>query len=190
LAVEWNRSMQIEALSGSRFQIYWNILLYVLAIPFYFFTIRIYLPSQIDGRERIVRAIFYPLHVERNGKLKAAAFRPSKGTDEVSVMRRSYLGAHACHRRAQSLGTAEKRYFGMATTSAAAIQAAGSIVSDSREEFIGHAHISHGIVIPRDEPPEPEQAKLLRDRIKAIITKTDYIACPNPRGTFWWNPPF
>jgi hypothetical protein len=147
------------------------MLLYVLAIPLYFFTIRIYLPSQIDGRERIVRAIFYPLHVERNGKLKPAAFRSSKGIDEVSVMRRSYLGVHACHRRAQSLGTEEKRYVGMATTSAAAIQSAGSTVSDSREEFIGHAHISRGIVIPRDEPPEPELQKLLLDRIKAIIKK-------------------
>ena len=105
-------------------------------------------------------------------------------------MRRCYLGPHACHRKAQSLGLEGKAYVGMAVLSAEAIQAAGSTVTDSRAEFLGHAHISHGIILPRDEPPEPDQVKLLNERLEKIMSRVEYNKCPNPKGMLWWSAPF
>jgi hypothetical protein len=147
------------------------------------------IPIPLQDSETIVRGILN-IHVNDKGKLKSNAFRPKPETDEVSVMRHGYLGSDACKSKARELSKDQVNYQGLAVLLAREIRHAGSQVVDSREgNYCGHAHISHGIVIPRDEPLESPLNLALGERLRALRTVARYYADPEPLNEIWTGQP-
>ena len=152
-----------------------------------------HLPIEIDDDEKIVRAILCPAHVKPGSKdIRHQAFRSRPGTDEVSVIRHSYMGSDFCKRKGKEIeaGWPKNAFVGLAVTLASAIRNSGSSVHDSREEYFGHAHISHGFILPANEPPPPELNLKLTDRCKTILSSVTYHADPNPSSAGWTGPTF
>lgn len=141
------------------------------------------LPLDIDDTEKLIRAIICPFHLKRGTlKVKSAAFKSAPGTDDVSVMRHSYLGSNVCKQKAKAIGAASPGdYIGLAVLTAAAIREAGSTVHDSRKEYMGHAHISHGFVAVAHEPYPPQISRA----IDALLAKTKYHPDPDPESDYW-----
>jgi hypothetical protein len=148
------------------------------------------IPIYIDDDEVIVRVIFEPYH-EKKGKLKATAFRSPMGIDEVSVMRHTYMGTPFCKRKAKEIEAdsrkkdPQKKYLGFAVLMASQIRFVKSNVIDSRNQFIGHADIKHGFVLQRDEPLDPKAKMELDERLKTLVSLTNYFPDPNPDEEKW-----
>lgn len=148
------------------------------------------LPIDIVNDEKIVRAVISPCHIKKNGKLKPAAFRSKPGTDEVSVIRQTHMGSDFCKAKARDIanGSPVNEYAGLAVMTAETIRALGSEVHDSRVEFCGHAHISHGIVVPPDEPPESDTFVLVTERCRDFVNSAAYHPDPSPDSDVWMGP--
>jgi hypothetical protein len=146
-------------------------------------------PREIGDAEAIARGICGRYHV-KNGKLKLDAYWPPYDSDEVSVMRVSWIGPDACKQRAKALENPiqGKIYTGLAILSAKQIRDSGAGMIDSREIFEGHADIKHGIVPSKGEPPPPEMLQVLHDRAKALATLANYYPDPDPASLNWTGP--
>lgn len=144
------------------------------------------IPEEVFAKEVIVRAICSPYHL-KDGKVIVAAYHPTPETDEVSVMRHDYMGSDACKAKAKELENpaTNKIYEGLAVLSAAQIRSAGCGIKDSRHVYPGHADIKMGIIVPRGEPPAPEDAKLLLDRKRRLLRFTNYFRDPEPQTINW-----
>jgi len=103
--------------------------------------------------------------------------------DEVSVMRHTYMKSDACKIKAKEIASADPNnpYVGLAAITVESVRGVGSEVTDSREEFCGHAHISHGVVVPVDEPLDPA----LSLRIRALNGKAKLLFDPTPDAEAW-----
>jgi hypothetical protein len=146
------------------------------------------LPLEIADEEKIVRAIFFPQHIDsRKNKLKPAAFRSPPDTDEVSVIRHTYMGSDFCKVKAKGIAHRSPTitYVGLAALRAQEIRATGSTIHDSREEYCGHAHISHGVVLPHDEPLNSELNMVVTERCRALRDSAHYYTDPNPSADLW-----
>jgi hypothetical protein len=141
------------------------------------------LPIVIGAGETIVRAIKTPAHYDETKKrLKNGAFRPPAGESGLSAMRQ-LIGDDQCKRKAQEIcGGA---YRGLAAIKAEAIRAAGSTVTDSRDVWFGHADIDHGIVLPANEPPDPDLLQRLTDRCRALVANSQFRDDGDPDGDTW-----
>jgi len=91
--------------------------------------------------------------------------------------------SRATRTRHKTLSFAERKsgdvnnpYVGLAAIIVLSIRGVGSEVTDSREEFCGHAHISHGAVVPEGEPLEAA----LSLRIRALSAKAKLLLEPTP----------
>jgi hypothetical protein len=149
-----------------------------------------YLPFEIDDTEVIVRAIFSPFRVDsQNKKLKLGAFDPTPGTDDISVMRSSILGAQWCKRKAREFEdpTHKKTFRGFAVLSVRAVRAETFQVVDSRRNnFIGHGDIKTGIVNPpKGVARPPEELARSRDHCKKLVQLSTYRADPFPEDRRW-----
>jgi hypothetical protein len=93
-------------------------------------------PSEIADKEAIARGICSPYHVKR-GKLRAEAYLPPYDSDEISVMRASWIGADSCKQHARALEnlTEGKVYKGLAILSAQQIRESGAGLVDTRKVF-------------------------------------------------------
>jgi hypothetical protein len=141
------------------------------------------IPEAIANEETVVRAL-RECHV-RKGGLRPNVFRSMIGIDEVSVMRHSYMKSDACKAKAKEIasknGDGKNPYVGFAAVLVGSVRSVGSQVNDSREEFCGHAHISHGVVVAADEPLDP---KLLQ-QIKALQDQAKVLFDPSPETENW-----
>ena len=148
-------------------------------------------PRDVSDDETIVRGICSPYHVSSDGKLKPAAFDPTPGTDEVSVMRHDWIGSDECKARSKALqnSTKDKIYRGMAALSAKQVRGTGANILDSRERFIGHADIKHGFVTVAGEPLPPEALHTMRQRTKTLAKVAAYLPDPNVAGARWNGSP-
>src|SRR5579859_2082442 len=142
------------------------------------------IPVAVANEETIVRAL-RECHVRR-GKLRDNVFRSLPGIDEVSVMRHTHMKSDACKMKAKEIvgGDVHNPYVGFAAVSVASVRNLESEVTDSREEFCGHAHISHGVVVPEGEPLNPE----LSLRIRALNEKARLLLDPTPENPTWTGP--
>ncbi|NUA26139.1 hypothetical protein [Cupriavidus basilensis] len=148
------------------------------------------IPIPVTDSESIVRAIKRPSHTTtKKGKevLKSAAFKAAPERDDVSVMRHTYMGTQACREKAASLveGNDRVKYVGLAVLSASQIRQLASDVIDSREEFCGHAHISHGVVLTRDEPPDSVLTMALNERLREMIAAATFYPDPSIEMDKW-----
>jgi len=133
-----------------------------------------------------------PYHFNSKGKLRPAAFRSEPGTDDVSVIRNTYMGSDFCKSKAKEIAnnTLGKTYKGLAVVSAQQIRRAGAEILDSRQHYCGHAHIAYGIVAPpRDEPQESEANKKLFEMTRGILSAAIYYEDPSPASPTWAGPP-
>ncbi len=149
------------------------------------------LPINIDDDEKIVRVVKSPHHLTKDKKtfkviLKPAAFRSQAGTDDVSVIRQTYTGSDFCKAKAKVI--AANSYAGLAVISAEDIRATGSTVHDSRIEYLGHAHISHGAIVQPDEPQTSELNLRITERCRALCGAALYHADPEPLVEAWTGP--
>jgi hypothetical protein len=144
------------------------------------------IPEDVSDKEVIVRGICSPHHL-KNGQMVVAAYHPTPETDEVSVMRHDYMGSDVCKAKAKELENPAKNkvYEGLAVLSAAQIRLTDCEIKDSRHVYQGHADIKMGIIVPRGEPPPPEDAKLLLDRKRRLLRLTNYFRDPEPQTTKW-----
>src|SRR5258708_2113604 len=142
------------------------------------------IPVPVADEENVVRAIFSS-HVDKN-KLRKNAFYEIH--DDVSVMRHSRLGSDQCKKHALEIkpGNAGIKYKGLAVIGVKAVRDAKSQVSDSREVFCGHAHISHGIQVPPADDPLFAQQKLeLDERLRKLKSLARFVPDPNPSLETW-----
>lgn len=143
------------------------------------------IPVAIANRETLVRAL-RECHV-RKGKLRENVFRAPSGTDEVSVMRHTYMKSDSCKAKAREIASGDPNnpYVGIAALTAESVRGCGSEVTDSRKWFCGHAHISHGVVVPANEPLDPEINLRISARIKALKDATSLLLDPEPDAGTW-----
>jgi hypothetical protein len=139
------------------------------------------IPVPVANEETIVRAL-RECHVRR-GKLRDNVFRAAPGIDEVSVMRHTHLQSDFCKKKGKEIAAGDQNnpYVGMAAIAVESIRNVGSEVTDSREEFCGHAHISHGVVTPVGEPLAPE----LLQRLRELNDKARLLIDPAPDAEGW-----
>jgi hypothetical protein len=140
------------------------------------------IPVVVANEETVVRAL-RECHVSRKGKLKDNAFRSMAGIDEVSVMRHTYMKSDSCKAKAKEIASGDPNnpYVGFAAITVESVRSVNSEVTDSREAFCGHAHISHGIIVPADEPLDPG----LSLRIRTLNTKARLLIDPTPDTEAW-----
>lgn len=151
------------------------------------------IPVEVEDGEKIVRAVIAPFHFdEAKLKLRIKAFRSRAGTDEVSVVRGTYKGPEFCKAKGCEAAAAggQGRYVGLAVLTARQVRDAKSRVSDSRAEYCGHAHISHGITKPPDNEPFPADLNLALDRkLRALRDAATMLIDPQPLAGGWSGPP-
>lgn len=148
------------------------------------------IPIDIANEEKVVRAIMEG-HLNKSGtKLKPRAFRSKPGADEVSVIRHTYKGSDFCKTNGRDIASKSgSKYCGLAVLLASQVRHVGSDVHDSRDEFCGHAHISHGIIVPpENEPLPPGQSLELDKKLEALRDVALYYQDPNPEGDAWTGP--
>jgi len=149
------------------------------------------IPVDISDDEKIVRAIMCPYHLNKDrAKLIPRAFRSRPGSDEVSVIRHTHTSSDFCKRKARETASRSGReYAGLAVLSARQIRKAGSEVHDSRDEYCGHAHISHGIIAPPPNEPLPPRDNMELDRkVKELRNAAVYYPDPEPHAETWTGP--
>lgn len=152
------------------------------------------LPIDICDTENIVRVILCPAHVKVKGDsktLKPAAFRSRANIDEVSIIRQTYMSCDFCKQKGLSIQKPPMAsYDGLAVIKAMAVRESGSSVQDSREEYCGHAHISHGVVLEANELLLSQQNLLVTERCRTLLRSTKYYPDPNPLAPTWTGPDF
>jgi hypothetical protein len=145
------------------------------------------IPVEIADDERIVRAIMVPAHFdEKKKKLKKAAFRPAPGSDMLSVMRASYLTSDECKVRAKNAANQKACYVGFARILSGKVRECGSEVTDAREDYLGHAHISHGFgPLPIGEPLPPDVQAKFDERLNCLVSHTQFFSDADPDSETW-----
>ena len=81
-------------------------------------------------------------------------------------------------------------YIGLAVVVAQNIRNTGSTIQDSRDEYCGHAHIAHGVVLPRHEPPNAEMSLFITERCRELVKVTTLYSDPEPAADKWTGPKF
>jgi hypothetical protein len=149
------------------------------------------IPVPVADEERVVRAVFSN-HLKKN-RLSEYLFHPGSGPDEVSVMRSSYLAADECKARALQIKPANPavRFKGMAVIAVSAVRAVGSQVTDSRQIYCGHAHVSHGLPLPPEGDPLLSVLKIrLDERLQLLREQAQFFPDPDPTNNAWTGAAF
>jgi hypothetical protein len=86
-------------------------------------------------------------------------------------MRHAYMGSDGCKAKALDIEIANGNgmYRGFAVVTASAVRAIGSEVHDSRTEYCGHAHVSHGIIIHERDATNSRDLERLDERLIALM---------------------
>lgn len=150
------------------------------------------LPVEVLDSEKIARVIIFPFHFHKK-KLKYIhrAFRPSPGTDRISVIRLTQMGADFCKSKGKELvgDGNDKKYTGLAVLVARQVRDIGAEVHDVPVDYCGHAEISYGITVPRNEPPDSALNKRLTGLTKQIFELAVYHEDPDPAALTWTGGP-
>src|SRR5713226_4075813 len=148
------------------------------------------IPIEVDSAEKVVRIVTVSHVNESKTKLRPRAFRSKPGCDEVSVIRHTYRDANFCKSKALELTAATGiEYVGLAVLVVQKIRTAGSQVYASRDEYCGHAHISHGIMPGTpNEPLSPTDNLALDKRVNALVGIAHYHRDPEPEAASWTGP--
>jgi hypothetical protein len=148
-------------------------------------------PRDIPDDEVVIRAVT-SWHVKK-GRLTPQLFKHDE--DQVSVSRRRWiepwLAKFIAKARIENSNLPRpKLYTGLAFVSAKTVRSKLSDVRDSREEYLGHADIVHGIAKQNigEALLPPQLAKLVNDRAKKIADAARYVPDPKPESFLWTVP--
>lgn len=117
------------------------------------------LPVDITNDEKLARTVFHQFHINKNNKLKSAAFKAPPGRKDVSVNRLIALTANECKKKAKEIESkSQKICQGFAVIEAGKIRELGSEVTDSRDapNYFGHADIIHDVILKKHQPAPPD----------------------------------
>jgi len=147
------------------------------------------LPIAIDDDETIVRAILTPWHINKKGDVKWQALKPQAEKSDLSVMRQR-MGDGFCKDKAVDIGNGvpKNEYHGLLTVRADSIRKHNAQVTDSRDQFLGHADLDYQIVVPANDPPLEGDYKTLVDRIRSLLALTVFHRDPAPNAAGWSGP--
>ncbi len=85
----------------------------------------------------------------------------------------------ACKRKAKELDNPpDKLYRGLAVLATGAVRSKAMAVTDSRDEFCGHAHISTGIPLKQNtdaEPLDPAETQRLKAKAEELLNLSNYF---------------
>jgi len=140
------------------------------------------LPLDIKEDEIILRGICTPFHYsESKKKLKPEAFRPPPESNEVSIIRHTYVDVEVARNRSKDLETEGKTYIGMAVGPANCLVTDISKVVDSRVVFCGHGDVVFCFQMPpKGEVMPGEIQKKFRDTVSLFAKKFKVYIDPNP----------
>lgn len=145
-------------------------------------------PDEISPDETLVRIVRAPQFIRTGGKLRAAALRPQRDHDRVSVVRWVYREqpGRAFKARCQAVGNSgSNTYCGLGSVNAGKCVEAGTALEDARQEFLGHAHIIFPFSVAHQEPAEGEAFRQQMEISSRLLAATIYIADPLPDDPEW-----
>lgn len=147
---------------------------------------------EIADEETIVRAVISPAHYSKK-KLSNSVFRPPPGETSLSVMRQ-LMGDDFCKAKGVEIGKQApdpQAYVGLLSIRARDIRAAGSTVTDSREHWLGHADLDHGIAAPakNSEPSSAADLERLVERCETLKAASVFQKDPDREGEGWKGAP-
>lgn len=150
------------------------------------------IPYQVADDERIVRAIYSPVHLDKKlTRLRSSAYDPPPGTDELSVMRLEYLGTRASKKHARRIENPKKNrtYRGFAVLRVKKIRDFNMSVDDSRQYYSGHADIRLMLDALKNrqanEPLSAADGKRLKDLKDYLLASSRYVPDPKPTSSSW-----
>lgn len=144
-------------------------------------------PSDFDPDEPIVRVLRTP-HFVRDGKVRAAAFRPQSGQDRVSVIRWRHRERpeSALKARFQAIGNSGKNFYcGVGTFHATECEPVEVILEDARDEYVGHAHIVYPFAFLPNEPLEGNDFERQTEIAQHLVSLCTYVEDPDPDSGEW-----
>lgn len=146
------------------------------------------MPHEVHDDEMLIRAVT-SWHV-KSGTIVADLFK-NNSDDAVSVSRKrwipSWLAKFIAKARIENRQLQRpKLYVGLAYVPAKAVRDCESQVRDSREEYLGHADIVHGVGPQQPGVPLPAAiAKVIKKRAEAIRRAAKFVPDPNPKSLLW-----
>lgn len=155
------------------------------------FLLNLFIPARVDESERLVRFLLSPLHF-KNGKLRANAFNPTKGTPEVSVTRLDYSTENKCKRLAKKVAKKassikrpkEFKGFGLITKEIAKICGAKDVIRDPIFGNLAHAEL----LLPgtKENAAISARVQYVQDQ---LVSNTKVYFDPHPNYGKWDGDP-
>ncbi len=158
---------------------------YLNSLPFFNKKETLLIPHEFSDNEKIIRAIFSPINLNKDQtKLKANAFKPPSGLDEISVSRLSYTTPDFCknHGRNNQNIDADREFFGLSVLSVEEInECKCNIVYSPNEENKSHSDIKIGYKPIKGVQLPAEYQKKVNDLTKTARLYKDN----NPNSKNW-----
>lgn len=149
---------------------------------------KISLPNKINRTETIIRAVYSPINLHKNGeKVNNSFYKPKAGEDEISVNRLDFTTPIFLKKLAKFFeNTSERRnYFGFSLLKASEIEDSGlrTVYSPLKEPVYNpyHADIKIDYVVERGVQLPAE----ISHKIKNITVKSRFYSDPNPESKEW-----
>lgn len=149
---------------------------------------KISLPNKISGTESIIRAVYSPVNLHKNGKkLNNSFYKPKAGEDEISVNRLDFTTPIFLKKLAKIFENtnARRSYFGFSLLKASEIEDSGlrTVYSPLTEpvENPYHADIKIDYVVEKGVQLPAE----ISYKIKNITVKSRFYSDPNPESKEW-----
>ncbi len=151
------------------------------------------IPEIIAREEHIIRAIYHPMNCNsKTGEIKMNTLRSPAGKDEVSILRKSYIGLNEARKFFYDNGNPAKNrnYKGFCALFASDIFDHGSEIIPDFIPIEQHANIVHGYIV-KENQELPVELKL---RLEALLTlikeKNRYFEDPSPASDNWTGRPY
>jgi len=149
---------------------------------------KIFLPDEISGNEKIIRAVYSPINLHKNGKkVNNSFYKPRAGEDEISVNRLDYTTPVFLKNLAKYFeNTKERRsYFGFSLLKSSEIEDSGlrTVYSPLTEPIDNpyHADIKIDYIVEKGVQLPSE----ISHKIKNITIKSRFYSDPNPESEEW-----
>lgn len=148
----------------------------------------IIVPVEIEGKEKIIRAVYSPINLHNNGeKVNNNFYKPRAGEDEISVNRLDYTNPLFLKNLAKFFENPKERrtYFGFSLLNAFEIENIGfkTVYSPLKTPIVNpfHADIKIGFVVEKGKELPSE----ISYKIRKITEKSRFYIDPNPDLKDW-----
>ena len=149
---------------------------------------KVLVPDKISDEERIIRAVYSPINLHRNGKkVNNSFYKPRAGEDEISVNRLDFTTPMFLKKLAHLFENSSERrsYFGFSLLIASEIEDCKlrTVYSPLKEPIKNpfHADIKIDYVVKRGVQLPAE----ISHKIKNLTGKSRFYSDPNPDSKEW-----